>query len=125
MLFMVLSLSSCQTISERSRANELQDTLSAYESTIRWGALVKAQDFRDPEKPVWQPSPMPDRLRVTHYEVIQGPSMLEEDKAVQTALIQYVFENEQVVREVMDQQIWRYNEELERWLLDSDPPDFN
>jgi hypothetical protein len=46
------------------------------------------------------------------------------NKAVQTAIIQYVFEESQIVRELMDRQTWEYDAETERWLLASPMPVF-
>jgi hypothetical protein len=63
-----------------------------------------------------------EETRVTHYEVIQGPSLVEENRAIQTAIIQYVFVNSQVVREIVNQQTWEFDPESGNWYLISPLP---
>lgn len=117
-------LSGCQTISERKQADDLLEVLRDYEAVMRWSSLEQARRFLQPEKAGEMVATTPRDLRVTHYEVVQGPSMLGEDNAVQTAVIQYVFEESQVVHELVDQQHWRYDPEAKRWYLASPLPVF-
>ncbi len=123
-VLLVLLLMGCQTLSERKQADKLQEVLRNYQGVIRWGSIDQARRFLKPEtsgevmtKPVGQ-------TRVTHYEVVQGPSMVEDNKALQTAVIQYVFVDSQVVREVVDQQTWEFDPQTERWYLISPLPNF-
>lgn len=119
-------LSGCQTISERKQATVLEDTLRIYSGTIRWGSLEKAYAFRDPAGKDG-PDEIPDDLgniRVTSYEVIQGPTMTDEETAFQTVMIEYLHRDLQVIRRIQDKQLWRYNKEKESWMLASKVPQF-
>jgi hypothetical protein len=49
---------------------------------------------------------------------------VEETKAIQTVVIQFVFQESQIVREIVDQQTWEYDPEAERWYLLSPLPKF-
>jgi hypothetical protein len=49
---------------------------------------------------------------------------VEETKAIQTVVIQFVFQESQIVREIVDQQTWEYDPEVERWYLLSPLPRF-
>jgi hypothetical protein len=119
---LVLLFAGCQTLSERKQSEALQEVLRTYEGVIRWGSIAQARRFLRPEAEGEAPTQNSTALRVTHYEVVQGPSIVEANKAIQTAVIQYVFVDSQVVREVVDQQIWEYDLEGERWYLASPLP---
>lgn len=125
MILLLLFAAGCQSLGERKQADALQEVLRNYEAVIRWGSLEQASHFLRPEA-ASTAALKPDRaLRVTHYEVVQGPSILDKDKAIQTAVIQYVFVETQVVREVIDRQAWEFDPQAERWYLISSLPEFN
>jgi hypothetical protein len=119
-------LSGCQTLGERKKSTTLQDTLRLYEGVIRWGTLSKAYSFRNPESMEALddiPSGL-SNIRVTSYEVAQGPLLKDETTAVQTVLIEYIHKDMQVIRSLQDRQVWHYNEEEEGWELTSKVPLF-
>ncbi|MCF6282809.1 MAG: hypothetical protein L3J28_11485 [Candidatus Polarisedimenticolaceae bacterium] len=119
-------LSGCQTLGERKQSTTLEDTLRIYAGVIRWGTLSKAYSFRDPES-MDTLDEIPTGLkniRVTSYEVAQGPIMTDEKTAMQTVLIEYIHKDMQVIRNLQDKQMWRYNEETESWALVSKVPQF-
>jgi hypothetical protein len=118
----IFQLTGCQTLSERKQADALQEVLRTYGGVVRWGSVDQLRSFVHPEKAGEAVSEAPEQIRVTHYEVVQGPAMIDGDKAIQTALIQYVFVDSQVVKEVMDQQTWEYDAEQESWYLISPLP---
>ncbi|MEW8029370.1 MAG: asparagine synthetase [Candidatus Thiodiazotropha sp.] len=117
-------LTACQTLGERKRAQTLQDTLRSYEASIRWSSGQHVSKFQDPQQAATERTPGRTNIRVTGYEVIQGPTMLGDKRAVQTAVIQFVFQESQIVKEIADQQEWLYDEEQEKWYLNSQLPEF-
>ncbi|MCU7891919.1 MAG: asparagine synthetase [Candidatus Thiodiazotropha sp. (ex Ustalcina ferruginea)] len=125
LLFLLSMLSACQTLGERQRAQSLQDILRRYEATMRWSSGQQASKFKSTEHVEMEVKPARKDIKVTHYEVVQGPSMLGDMRAVQIAVIQYVFQDSQIVKEITDQQEWLYDEESEMWYLNSPVPVFN
>ncbi len=117
------SVSGCQTLSEKKQTDVLVETLKRYEATLRWGAIQQAQSFSADDAATYIPGRSKD-LRIIQYEVVQGPTQVSEEKALQTVVIQYVHESSQSVRELLDQQIWQYDAEREKWLLQSPFPTF-
>jgi hypothetical protein len=91
---------------------------------IRWGSVEQARAFQNSVQSQGETATVPKDLRVTQYEVVQGPTMVGTDRAVQTAIIQYVFVESQIVRELMDRQTWEYDADSERWFLASPMPVF-
>jgi hypothetical protein len=117
-----LLLTGCQTLSERRQSESLQEVLRKYEGVIRWGGVDQASQFLRPGAMSEAGTSSAEETRVTHYEVIQGPSIVEENRAIQTAIIQYVFVNSQVVREILNQQTWEFDPESGNWYLISPLP---
>ncbi len=123
-LGLVALLTGCQTLAERQRSSQLQEVLRKYEGVIRWGSIDQARRFFKPGEAEGVIAAPTQAMRVTHYEVVQGPTMVDEDRAIQTAVIQYVFVESQVVRELVDQQTWQYDPGEESWYLVSPVPEF-
>jgi hypothetical protein len=124
LLLVSLLLTGCQTLSERNQSEALNEVLRSYHAMIRWGSVQQAKAFQSSKQLQGETAAVPKDMRVTQYEVVQGPAMVGPDRAVQTAVIQYVFEESQIVHELMDQQIWEYDPEAERWFLISPMPVF-
>ncbi|ODB84298.1 hypothetical protein A3193_15925 [Candidatus Thiodiazotropha endoloripes] len=121
----LIQLAACQTLGEHTRAESLENILRSYEASIRWTSGQQAYNFLPPDHKDKEYKPVSKNIRVTHYEVVQGPTMLGEDKAIQTAVIQYVLQDSQILKEIIDKQEWRYDEEGEVWHLNSPVPTFN
>ena len=117
-------IAGCQTLSERKQADALQEVLRNYGGVVRWGSIDQARRFLSPDTESEPASAALPPTRVTHYEVVQGPAMVDADTAIQTAVIQYVFVDSQVVKEIVDQQTWVYDPKLETWHLVSPLPEF-
>jgi hypothetical protein len=120
----LIQLVACQTLGEHTRAETLETTLRNYEGSIRWTSGQQAYQYLPPDHKDKDYKPTSKNIRVTHYEVVQGPTMLGEDKAIQTAVIQYVLQDSQVLKELVDKQQWGYDEEEEVWHLYSPVPVF-
>ncbi len=121
-LLVIFLLTGCQTLSERKQADALQEVLRTYGGVVRWGSFDQLRRFVRPEMAGETIAVTSEPIRVTHYEVVQGPALVDGNKAIQTALIQYVFVDSQVVKEVVDQQTWEYDAEQESWYLISPLP---
>ncbi len=100
--------------------------LKEYGHEVRWGALEALPSYLAPElidaqEPVAKD---PSNLRVTSYEVLRSPSPAGEDQIVQTVKIEYLFRDRQVVRNLVDQQKWKYNPENNDWMRSNHIPVF-
>ncbi len=116
-------MTGCVSLSEKRQSDLLVETLNQYEAAIRWGAMRQAENFATEEVVGFNPVAAKG-LRIIHYEVVQGPTLVSENKALQTVLIQYVWESSQTVRELLDQQVWVYDVDVERWNRESPLPAF-
>jgi hypothetical protein len=108
---------------------KLNETLYAYQSTIRWGDLTGALAFVAPdERDKQAPTALEERrlaqLQVAGYYV-QGSQQLAEGEYEQIVEIRVVNRNTQVERSVIDRQTWRWNVDDRAWYLTSGLPEFS
>jgi hypothetical protein len=109
---------------EKSRG----ETFKQYETIVRWSQWDAAADFIAPEYLGEHPITRleMDRLRlfrVTAYTV-RSTAMFDEGlTARQVVEIKLFNANQAVERTIIDEQEWRYHEDVKRWLLHSGLPD--
>ena len=119
-------LVACATASgiDKSRA----DALEQYEALIRWSEWDGAINFLAPEYVQEHPITQLDieRLRlfrVTAYTV-RATQIYDEGRTMtQTVEIRLFNKSQAVEKSIVDQQLWRYDERAETWLLHSGLPD--
>ena len=104
------------------------ETFKQYETIIRWSQWDAAADFIAPEYLAEHPISRldMDRLRlfrVTAYTIRSTGVYDEGMTARQVVEIKMFNANQAVERTIIDEQEWRYHEEVKRWLLHSGLPD--
>ena len=128
---LILGLAALLTACPKTKEEQdLSDTLLQYDTVIRWAQWDAAVDFIAPdyleEHPVSRLDL--DRLRlfrVTQYSVRSAiPTDNEEGKSlIQVVEIKMFNKNQARERVVIDEQVWKFNEETGRWQLHSGLPD--
>lgn len=101
---------------------ELGIKVRVFEDVVRWGDLRKMYLFAKPGTPVTLPAGLAN-VRVNAYEV-GGMSELEPWRWSQTAEIEYVLIDSQVVKRLSDQQVWASDDEGASWYRLNAPPEF-
>ena len=109
---------------EKSRG----ETFKQYETIIRWSQWDAAADFIAPEYLAEHPITRleMDRLRlfrVTAYTIRSTGVYDEGMTARQVVEIRLFNANQAVERTILDEQEWRYHDDIKRWLLHSGLPD--
>lgn len=104
------------------------ETFKQYETIVRWSQWDAAADFIAPEYLIEHPITrlQMDRLRlfrVTAYTVRSTGVFDEGMTARQVVEIKLFNANQAVERAIIDEQEWRYHEDVKRWLLHSGLPD--
>jgi hypothetical protein len=106
----------------------LAETLEQYAIIIRWAQWDAAVDYVSMEYQVEHPITRLelDRLRlfrVTQY-IIRSSIPIDEGKGmVQIVEVRMFNKNQARERSIIDEQLWKFNEETERWQLHSGLPD--
>lgn len=115
----------CGAVKKDKRAVTLQNATNGYQAALRWGYYDTAYGFVTPEIRDKTPNlPIKPGLRLTGYDVIQQPTMLDGDKATQMVAIEYLYEDQQVVKRLMDRQLWHWDEKKQSWWLMTGLPKF-
>ena len=124
LLLLAATLYGCSTVEKASKNQKLHLQLQSYDHAVRWGELADAYTYMRPED---MPTVIPeglDNIRVTSYEEI-GPVMnLDENKVRRKVRIEYVLRDRQVVKTLIDNQIWEYDSEIDQWFRVNPPPEF-
>jgi len=118
-------LAGCQYLMRDDMPKDLDYKTSAFEDTVRWGTLSNMYAFLkpDPEKPVEVQEGL-DNVRVTSYELASPLNKVNDTRWVQTAVINYVLTDRQIVRQLVDQQVWESDDEGKIWYRSNPVPEF-
>lgn len=122
---LLIMLAGCAS---NEKARDLQDTVRAYESAIRWGNFRGAINFIAPED---RPDSRQlnfelqrlENIRVTGVLPLHQAPQADPDTVVQIVEIRYANRHTAVERTVQDRQVWRYDPDEETWWLISGLPD--
>jgi hypothetical protein len=121
-----LMLIGCNPIKQDRLTDTLQNVTNGYQNALRWGYFENAYSYIHPDRRGdTRSSENLDGLRLTGYDVIQPPVMnAESETATQVVAIDYLYEDRQVVKQLKDRQLWRYDAEKKTWWLESGLPAF-
>lgn len=116
----------CGTIEKAGKNQKMHKRLLAYAQEVRWGALEALPTYLRPAMVAQQKAIAkdPGNIRITEYEVVVPPAPAGENKIVQTARINYLFRDRQVVNSIVDQQSWEYEPETKQWFRTNAIPAF-
>jgi hypothetical protein len=102
----------------------LWSQVKTFEDTVRWGDLANTVLFLGPaERAEAQVQPGIDNVRVTGYEA-SPMRQADEYRWTGTAVIDYVLTDTQVVRRLVDHQVWRSDDEGDTWYREPPLPVF-
>jgi hypothetical protein len=115
----------CARVEKEKKTRGLEAAVTAYGNSLRWAYYDTALGYLHPSYRNASPEQLKN-VRVTSYEVVQPPVLTDEAQtsAEQVVQIEYVLQDEQVVRTLADRQDWRYDPQTESWWLHSGAPVF-
>jgi hypothetical protein len=126
-LFGLLALLGCTSMVHESEGRALEKTLFAYGNAIRWGDIQQALPFIDPETLKQHPV---TELDLKRYKQVRFVSYIEQNpipagphQIRQVVKISLLNVNTQTERDIVDNQLWRYDETTKHWHLVSGLPD--
>jgi len=125
MLGIATLLSGCPQTKEDK---DLSETLTQYETIVRWSQWDAAINFVSMEYQEEHPISRLDldRLRlfrVTQYIIRSSTPIDEGNGLIQIVELRMFNKNQARERTIIDEQHWKYDEEKKRWLLYSGLPD--
>lgn len=124
LLLLPFLLGACQTNPFAETPERLLLQVRTFEDVVRWGDLQKMYLFQRPDEAgeIEIPTGL-DNIRVTGYDA--GPlKKVSETRWTISAVIDYVMTDRQVVRQLVDHQVWVSEDEGKTWFRENPPPRF-
>ncbi|CAL1239056.1 hypothetical protein [Candidatus Methylocalor cossyra] len=101
---------------------KMEEQIGRYGGLMRWSEFRRALAFyAHPPAVDWQ---LLKEIKVTGYQPVSRDLLDDDTTVLQTVEIRYVKGDGVVVRTLIDEQRWRYEDETGRWLLESEFPKF-
>ena len=103
----------CQTNVSRSKA--IEESLYAYEKAFRWQNPREAYLFLRADLRPAYPPPWIDTIRIVGYQVLDPPLEVRENVVVQRVEVKYVNQETQIMRTILDEQVWESSDDGKTW----------
>ena len=103
---------------------KMEDALNGYATAIRWGQFEKAAQFQDPAKRSRLDLAWLKNIHVATYDTVFKKEDLGGNIFEQTVEIRYFNEQVGVEKSLIDRQVWRYDEEKDKLMLETELPTF-
>ena len=125
-IILILLILGCASMEVGERMSQFDETSRAYIRAIRWGEFEAAFAFK---KLSARDEVLPDfedyrNVRVTSYKVKQTIISEDQFKIIQIVDFQYYRMKDVTVNTLIDRQRWEYDQEQEKWFLQSNLPAF-
>ena len=122
----VLLILGCASMETGEKMSQFDETSRAYLRAIRWGEFEAAFAFK---KRTASNEELPDfegyrTVKVTNYKVKQTIMSEDQSRIIQIVDFQYYRTKDVTVKNLIDRQKWEYDNDQEKWFLQSDLPDF-
>jgi PBP1b-binding outer membrane lipoprotein LpoB len=124
LLLLAAFIGGCASMDERKKSVTLDTATRHYETAIRWGDYATANAYRIQSG---AQTPVPETLkhfRVTSYETVNTELNEDETRATITVQIRYYDDERMTEQTLTDRQVWKYDNKLGQWFLDSPLPTF-
>ncbi len=114
----------CACASEQ-RLEDLDATLNLYQNKFRWSNFDELLQFRRQAKSLGLDDyKRLSVIRITSYEEKQRILTDDMSQAEQIVMIGYYDKESGTEHQLLDKQLWKYDEENQSWFLDSELPKF-
>jgi hypothetical protein len=100
------------------------EIINRYASAIRWGEFDKAAQFQNPAFRTTPDNVWLKNIHIASYDIVfvdekPGGKIVEN-----TVQIRYFLESEGIEKSITDHQVWSFDEEFDKWMLNSPLPAF-
>jgi hypothetical protein len=122
----VLVLSACATIDSKKKSSTFETAMFRYEKAMRWSEFGLADSMRrlpEGQLPA-QPVELLEHIRITAYETL-GTNSNSDGSEIRVAVrIRYYHDDGLKVGTLIDNQVWKYDEEQKTWYITTPLPTF-
>jgi hypothetical protein len=117
-------LAGCGGMKKDRMTETLFISTDGYRDSLRWGYYAAALDFLHPDARGDIDLEALENVRVTSIEEVRPGVITPEKRVERLVRIDYVLEDEQRLKHVLERQDWRWDEPRQAWWLHSGLPDF-
>lgn len=125
---LVTHISGCATLKIKNQADQLKNSITYYESALKWGRHEQVFHFHlthDGKKPTLPNDYLKD-FDFTHVKTLSTQLLPVSEKSTPEALVHmevnYFNKAQGKIKEKIFKQTWWYNSEIQGWLIDGDFP---
>ena len=124
LLLISMCLTACATLETRERESAFDEASNVYGKAIRWSDFETAEQLRrlDAEHTA-RPRPADD-IRVTSYKTVRMKPAADGNEIAVTVRITYYHDDAMTLKEITDQQLWKYNADEQSWHIATPLPEF-
>lgn len=118
-------LPGCSTSSGPMLYAKMDDAIDRYNGALRFGEFEKAQDMQQPAKRKRLDLAWLKNIHISSVDIVRRkPPPLSGGVYELTAQIHYFIESEAIEKTITDHQVWRYDENTDAIMLETEMPDF-
>ncbi|MCH8262819.1 MAG: hypothetical protein IIA77_07200 [Proteobacteria bacterium] len=127
----VMSGSGCGALKAKNQAEKFERSLTQYVAALRWGRLREAVSFHVAQDGTVAAVNLEylENFSVTSFKIISKTIIPSSEKdgineAVVVAEMSYFHKEQGTIRKSNLNQLWWYNAEIKRWLVETEFPEF-
>ncbi|MFT5425338.1 MAG: hypothetical protein ACI9ZT_000262 [Gammaproteobacteria bacterium] len=131
MTLCVMSMTGCETLSNKNQAEKLSRSVTHYGAALRWARHREAISYHVTRDAKFAEVNIEDleNFGVTSVEVLSKTIVPSAEKGGVTEAaivveISYFHKEQGTVRKLKLNQIWWYNADIKRWLIETEFPEF-
>ena len=115
----------CASISEQAKMDAYERTMDSYHTAMRLSNFNDACSYLDPAQMGRKDClKRYENVKIVGYDVLGVKVAEDKSKVTQTVEVEYFFLDRYIVNKIEIEQSWRYEKEMERWMLQTGPPPF-
>lgn len=117
-------LCACATMETRQRETTFDMATAVYGKAVRWSDFEAAEQLRRmDDKQTARPLPAND-IRVTSYKTVRASPNADGNEIALTVHITYYHDGVMTLKDVTDQQVWKYDADEQNWYITTALPEF-
>ena len=122
----VLTLSACATIDSKKKSATFETAMFRYSKAIRWSEFGLADGMRRlPDRQhTAQPVEYLEHIKITSYETLSTSSLDDGSEVRVTVRIIYYHDDGLKLNTLLDNQVWKYDEDTHSWYITTPLPVF-
>jgi len=115
----------CASISEQGKKEAYGRTMDSYQTAMRLSNFNDICRYVDPAA-MGRKNCLKqyENLKIVSYDVLDVKVSEDKLEVTQTVETEYYFVDRYIVKKIEYEQSWRYQSEMESWLLETGPPHF-